>query len=210
MIKVLVADDHAIVRKGLVQIISDTLDIQVTAEASSAEEVFAHIRTSEFDLAVLDLDLGDDSGLEVLRALATETPDLPVLILSVHPEEQYAVRLLQAGASGYLSKDSAPDRLVKAIRRIAGGRRYVSPAVAEDLLDALESNTSGPAHERLSEREFQVLRHIASGRTVSEIAEILSLSVKTISTYRTRVLDKLRLSNNAELTRYALEHDLVQ
>lgn len=210
MIKVLVADDHAIVRKGLVQIISDTLDIQVTDEAASAEEVFATTRAKTFDVIVLDLDLGEDSGLEVLRVLSSEKPDLPVLILSVHPEEQYAVRLLQAGAAGYLNKDSAPDRLVAAIRRVVDGRRYVSPLVAEGLLDALEHNTAGLPHERLSEREFQVLRLIASGKTVTEIGDMLSLSVKTISTYRTRVLEKLSLSNNAELTRYAIEHNLVQ
>ena len=209
MIHVLVADDHAVVRRGLVQIISDTMDIEVAGEAADANDVFERVRSREFDVVVLDLDLGQDSGLEVLRTLRAEFPDLPVLILSVHPEDQYAVRLLRSGAAGYLNKDSAPELLVKAIRRVAEGRRFVSPEVAEDLLSQLDAEVDGPKHERLSDREFQVMRQIASGRSVSEIAEMLSLSVKTVSTYRTRVLDKMGMSNNAELTHYAIKHELV-
>ena len=209
MINVLVADDHAIVRKGLIQIISDTLDIKVTAEADSGEAVFDHVRNARFDAVVLDMNLGDVSGLEVLKSVKAEYPDLPILVLSVYPENQYAVRVLRAGASGYLNKDSAPELLVKAIRRVAQGRRYVSPAVAEELLEQLDADVQGPLHKRLSDREFQVLQMIASGKTVTEIADILALSVKTISTYRSRVLDKMSLKNNAELTHYAIKNELV-
>lgn len=207
-IRVLMADDHAIVRKGLIQIITETLDIHVAGEASSADEVMALLRGDEaFDVVVLDLNLGTDSGLEVLKVITAEFPKLPVLILSVFPEKQFAVRVLKAGASGYLNKDSAPERLVHALRRVAGGRRYVSPAVAETLLDQMEQD--GLPHEQLSEREFQVFRLLASGKSVSEIADMLSLSVKTISTYRNRLLEKMQMSNNAELTRYALANQLV-
>lgn len=209
MIRVLVADDHAVVRKGLVQIMSDMIDIQVAAEAGSAEEVYDLVRSGSFDVVVLDLNLGDASGLEVLKTVRSEFPDLPVLILSVHPEEQYAVRMLRADASGYLNKDSAPKQLVKAIRRVAEGRRYVSPAVAETLVDRLDGDPDGPIHSSLSDREFQVLRLLASGKTVSEIADMLSLSVKTVSTYRGRVLEKMQMKNNAELTHYAIKNDLV-
>ncbi|GAB5520500.1 MAG: response regulator transcription factor [Rhodothermales bacterium] len=209
MINVLVADDHAIVRKGLIQIISDTLDIKVTAEADSGEAVFDQVRSNTFDTVVLDMNLGDVSGLEVLKSVKAEYPDLPILVLSVYPENQYAVRVLRAGASGYLNKDSAPELLVKAIRRVAQGRRYVSPAVAEELLEQLDADVQGPLHKRLSDREFQVLQMIASGKTVTEIADILALSVKTVSTYRSRVLDKMNLKNNAELTHYAIKNELV-
>ncbi|MEM1096848.1 MAG: response regulator transcription factor [Bacteroidota bacterium] len=209
MINVLVADDHAIVRKGLIQIISNTLDIKVTAEAESGEAVFDHVRNGSFHAVVLDMNLGDVSGLEVLKSIKAEYPELPILVLSIYPEEQYAVRVLRAGASGYLNKDSAPELLVKAIRRVADGRSYVSPAVAEQLLDRLDAGVEGPLHKRLSDREFQVLQMIASGKTVTEIADTLALSVKTISTYRSRLLDKMSLKNNAELTHYAIKNELV-
>ena len=209
MIRVLVADDHAIVRKGLVQIVSDTMDMQVAAEASTAQEVFDHVRSEDFDVVVLDLNFGDASGLDVLKNLRAEFEDLPVLILSVNPENLYAVRVLRAGAAGSLSKESAPDQLVKAVRQVAQGRRYVSPAVAEELLNELDADEAGPPHKRLSDREFQVMRLLASGKTVSEIAEMLSLSVKTVSTYRSRLLDKMNLKNNAELTHYAIKNELI-
>lgn len=209
MIRVLVADDHAIVRKGLVQIVSDTMDLQVAAEAGTAQEVFDRVRSDDFDVVVLDLNFGDASGLDVLKNLRAEFEDLPVLILSVNPENLYAVRVLRAGAAGYLSKESAPDQLVKAVRQVAGGRRYVSPAVAEELLNELDADEAGPPHKRLSDREFQVMRLLASGKTVSEIAEMLSLSVKTVSTYRSRLLDKMNLKNNAELTHYAIKNELI-
>ncbi len=209
MIRVLVADDHAIVRKGLVQVISQTLDIKVTAEAECADDVFTAVRSGSFDVVVLDLNLGTDSGIQVLKSLQAELPDLPVLILSMHPEQHFAVRTLRAGASGYLNKDSAPNDLVKAIRRLADGRRYVSADVAEELVSELHEDNDGPLHARLSDREFEVLRHIASGKTVSEIADMLALSVKTIGTYRSRVLDKMNMRNNAELTHYAIKNKLV-
>ncbi|MEM1125222.1 MAG: response regulator transcription factor [Bacteroidota bacterium] len=209
MTRILIADDHAIVRKGLVQIIADTMDLQVAAEAATADDVFALVRSQAFDVVVLDLNMGDASGLEVLKTLKAEFEDLPVLILSVHPEQQYAVRMLRAGASGYLNKDSAPELLVKALRRVADGRRYVSPAVAEELLTQMDSDVDGPPHERLSDREFQVMRLLASGNSATEIAEMLSLSVKTISTYRSRILEKMNFSNNAEITRYAIKNELV-
>ena len=209
MIRVLIADDHAIVRRGLVQIISETMDIQVKGEASTSDEVFDAVRSDTFDVVVLDLNLGASSGMEVLKSLKAEFPELPVLILSVHPEDQYAVRLLRAEASGYLSKDSAPEKLVEAIRRVAGGRRYMSAEVAEELLEQLDAGMDGPPHGALSDREFQVFRLLASGKSVSEIAEMLSLSVKTVSTYRTRVLEKMGMKNNAELTHYALKNQIV-
>lgn len=209
MIRVLVADDHAIVRKGLVQIIADTMDIEVAAEAGNADEVFQFVRSDKFDVVVLDLNLGDTSGLEVLKNIKAEYPDLPILMLSVYPENQFAVRTLRAGASGYLNKDSAPEQLVSAIRRVAQNKRYVSPAVAEELLFHLDADNEGPLHEMLSDREFQVMRLIASGNTVSEIADSLSLSVKTISTYRSRVLEKMNMKSNAELTHYAIKNDLI-
>ena len=208
-IRVLIADDHAIVRRGLIQIISDTMDIEVAGEASSASEVFELLRSLTFDVVILDLNLGETSGLEVLKTVKAEFPDLPVLMLSVYPESQFAVRTLRAGSSGYLNKDSAPEQLVKAIRRVAQNKRYVSAAVAEELLFHLEADNDGPPHELLSDREFQVLRFIASGNTVSEIAENLSLSVKTVSTYRSRLLEKMDMKTNAELTHYAIKNDLV-
>ncbi len=209
MINVLVADDHAVVRKGLVQIISETMDMEVTAEASSGAEVLDHVRDKDFDAVVLDLNMPGQSGLDTLKQLKAEQPKLPVLVLSVHAEDQYAVRVLRAGAAGYLSKESAPDQLVKALRKIAGGGRFVSPAVAEALLSHLDPNAGGPLHTQLSDREFQVMRLLAQGKTVTEIAEMLSLSVKTISTYRSRVLDKMHMRSNAELTHYAIKNELV-
>lgn len=209
MIRVLVADDHAVVRKGLAQIISETMDMEVLAEVGTAAEVFATVRKQRCDVVVLDLDLGETSGIEVLRVLRDEFEDLPVLILSVHPEEQYAVRMLQSGASGYLNKDSAPDQLILAIRRVADGHRFMSPEVAEQLLHRLDSDNEGPLHSQLSDREFQVMRMLSSGKAVSEIAEVLSISVKTVSTYRARVLQKMDMKNNAELTHYAIKNNLV-
>lgn len=209
MIRVLVADDHAVVRRGLVQIISETMDIEVADQAGSADDVFAHVRSKPYDVLVLDLNLGEASGLEVLKQIKVELPSLPVLILSVYPENQFAVRTLRAGAAGYLNKDSAPEQLVQAIRRVSENKRYVSPAVAEELLFQLDADSEGPLHETLSDREFQVMRQLAAGRTVSEIAETLALSVKTVSTYRARVLEKMNMKSNAELTHYAIKNELI-
>lgn len=209
MIRVLVADDHAVVRKGLSQIISETIDMEVVAEVGTSDEIFRTVRKEACDVVVLDLDLGETSGVEVLRVLGDEFPKLPVLILSVHSEQQYAVRMLRSGASGYLNKDSAPEQLVLAIRRVADGHRFMSAAVAEQLLSRLDSDNEGPLHSQLSDREFQVMRMLSSGKAVSEIADALSISVKTVSTYRSRVLQKMDMKNNAELTHYAIKNNLV-
>lgn len=206
MIRVLVADDHVVVRRGLAQIISETLDLKVEAEAATGLEVLDLVRTRTFDVVVLDLSMPGQSGLDTLKQLRAEHPELPVLVLSMHAEEQYALRVLRAGAAGYLTKESAPDQLVRALRRVAEGRRFVSPAVAETLLDA---PTEGPPHTRLSDREFQVMCLLAAGKTPGEIAESLSLSIKTVSTYRTRVLEKMKMKSNAELAHYALKNDLI-
>ena len=295
MINVVIADDHAVVRRGLMQIITETPDIAVTAEASNGDELLREIRrhpcdvvvswyrqftkrTSSFkremllhemtrpidretvriekrdvkrefeflgearvpghltsDLwvweaadgrdyavigswggpgnayfyVVMDLNMPGRSGLETLKHLHAESPKLPVLILSMHDEDQYAVRVLRAGASGYLTKESAAERLVEAIRRVAKGGKFMSPAVAESLLSRLDTGAEGPPHEALSDREFQVLRLLASGKTATEISEMLSLSVKTISTYRARVLEKMNMKSNAELTHYAIKNNLI-
>jgi DNA-binding NarL/FixJ family response regulator len=209
VIKALVADDHAIVRRGLMQILAEHADMSVVGEAQDAPQLFALARAQAWDVAILDVSMPGRGGLEVLKELKSEFPTRPVLILSVHPEDQYAVRALKAGAAGYLSKDSAPSELVNAIRKAMQGGKYVSPALAEKLAFNLAPNADRLPHETLSDREFQVLCAIASGQTVSEIAEQMSLSVKTISTYRARLLEKMNLKNNAELTHYAIQHRLV-
>ncbi len=209
MIRVLVADDHAVVRRGLSQIIEETPDIEVAAEAADGAGVLARMREGSYDVVVLDINMPGMDGLDALKQVRAEHPDQVVLVLSVHPEEHYAVRVLKAGAKGYLNKESAPDELVDAVRRVSAGKRYVSPAVAESLLDYMDTPADAPLHSILSDREFQVLCLLSRGNSVSQVAEELSLSVKTISTYRARILEKMRLSNNAELTRYAIENDLV-
>lgn len=209
MIRVLIADDHAIVRRGLIQILAEHADMSVVGEAQNAQELFALARAQAWDTAILDVSMPGRGGLDVLKELKSEFPARPVLILSVHPEDQYAVRALKAGAAGYLSKDSAPTELVSAIRKAMQGGKYVSPALAEKLAFNLTPNADRLPHETLSDREFQVLCAIASGHTVGEIAEQMSLSVKTISTYRTRLLEKMNLKNNAELTHYAIQQGLV-
>ena len=210
MLYVLVADDHAVVRLGLRSIIDDTPDLRVAAEVSTGAEVLTLTRERRFDVVLLDLTMPGTSGLEVLAHLRAEHPRLPVLVLSMHAEDQYAVRVLRAGAAGYLNKESAPERLVEAIRRVAAGGRYVSPETAERLLDAVTIGSQGPEHEALSDREFQVMRLLAGGLAVGEIADRLSRSVKTVSTYRTRVLETLHMRTNADLTRYALANGLIE
>lgn len=209
MIRILVADDHAIVRKGLKQIIAETSDMIVAGEASNGIEVLSKVRKNGFDLVLLDISMPGRSGLDILKELRSERPKLPILVLSMHPEEQYAVRVLKSGASGYLTKESAPDELISAIRKVSVGKKYVTPSLAEKLAFDLETDAERPLHELLSDREYQVLCLIASGRTVGEIAEKLALSVKTISTYRSRILEKMNLKNNAELTHYAIRNKLV-
>jgi DNA-binding NarL/FixJ family response regulator len=209
MLRILIADDHPIVRQGVRQIIAETADMVVADEASNGPEVLSKVRAGSYDAVLLDISLPGINGIDVLRQLRNERPRPPVLILSVHPEEQYAVRALRAGASGYLTKESAPDELVAAIRKISTGGKYVSPSLAEKLAFDLEKKDEELPHRALSDREYQILCMIASGRTVTEIAEELSLSVKTVSTYRSRILEKMKMKNNAELTYYAIRNRLV-
>ena len=210
MIKVLVADDHAVVRRGLVQILNEAPDMTVTGEACTGREVLRVIRESDPDALVLDIAMPEGGGLEVLQQLQTLKPDLPVLILSVYSERQYAIRALKAGATGYLTKESAPEELVAAIRRVALGERYVTKSLGAELVAALEGKTEGELHEGLSDREYQVMCLLATGKTVTEAAADLSLSVKTVSTYRGRILKKLNLETTSEIIRYALERGLVE
>jgi len=209
MIKILIADDHAIVRRGLKQIVSEQTDMIVGGEAENAREVLEMVRSNKWNVIVLDINMPGRSGLEILKELKREQPKLPVLVLSVHPEDQYGIRVLRAGAAGYLTKDSAPDELVKAIRKVHRGGRYISPSLAEALVLELGVESDRPPHKTLSDREYQVMTMIASGKTVGEIGEELSLSVKTISTYRARVLEKMRMRTNAELTHYAIQNQLL-
>ncbi|MBU1237822.1 MAG: response regulator transcription factor [Gammaproteobacteria bacterium] len=207
-IHVLIADDHAIVRQGLRQILSETEDLIVAGEADDGVEALQLARQQEWNVFLLDVSMPNRNGIDTLKQLKKEFPRLPVLILSMHPEEQYAVRALKAGASGYLTKQSAPEQLVTAIRQVAGGRKYVSPTVAMQLADAIANDSEQPLHELLSDREYEVLKLIATGKTLTQIAEELNLAVATISTFRARILNKLGLSSTAELIRYGLENGL--
>jgi two-component system, NarL family, invasion response regulator UvrY len=209
MIRILVVDDHAIVREGLKQILADVNDMSVRDEAGNGQDALAKIRGNEFDVVLLDISMPGRSGLEVLKEIKAERPKLPVLILSMHAEEQYAVRALRAGASGYLTKASAPDELIGAIRKVSCGRKYVSSSLAEKLALELDIDTKKPPHATLSDREYQVMLMLASGKSVTEIADELCLSVKTISTYRSRVMQKMNMKKNAELTLYAIQNHLV-
>ena len=208
-IKVLIADDHAIVREGLKQILADTTDIAVAGDAENGFEAIKLIRRGPSDVMLLDISMPDRSGIDVLKQLKKEFPKLAVLMLSMHREDQYAIRALKAGAAGYLNKQSAPAELVTAIRQVATGRKYVSPALAEELANQVGEDHERPLHATLSDREYQTMTMIASGKTVSDIAAELALSVKTISMYRSRVLQKMKLRHNAELTHYAIKNQLV-
>lgn len=210
MIKILIADDHAIVREGLKQIVAETSDMAVADEASTGHEVLDRVRDNDYDVVVLDISMPGGDGLNILKQIKRERPKLSVLILSMHPEKQYAVRVLKAGAAGYLTKESAPDELITAIKRVATGRKYVSSSLAEKLAFDLEHDTMQPLHEILSDREYQVMCMIAGGKRAKEIAEELCLSIKTISTYRSRILEKMDMKNNAELTHYAIKEGLVE
>ena len=209
MMKILIADDHAVVREGLKQILSETPDMLVADEANDGQEVLDKVSENQYDIVLLDITMPGRSGLDILKQIKNDNPKLPVLMLSVHPEEQYAVRTLKAGASGYLTKGSAPDELIAAIRKISQGKKYVSPSLAEKLAIDLDIDHEKPRHEILSDREYQVMCKIASGMTVKEIADELSLSVQTISTYRSRILEKMKMKNNAELIHYAVKQGLV-
>lgn len=209
MIRILVADDHAIVRRGLRQIVADESDMEVVGEAQTTQEILDLARQEEWDVIVLNISMPGRGGFEALKALKQTHSKRPVLVLSMYPEDQFAVRAFRAGAAGYMTKESAPEELVQAIRKVVRGGKYVSPSLAEKLAAELGEDTERPPHEALSEREYHVLCLLASGKTVTQIAAEMSLSVKTISTYRVRLLEKMRMKTNAEVTRYAIEHRLV-
>src|ERR1043166_6314736 len=208
--RILIVDDHAVVRKGLRHILADKFRRAEFGEARNAQEALTRVWREKWDVVVLDITMPGRSGLEVLREIKHGKPKLPVLVLSMHPEDQFAVRVLKSGAAGYMTKESAPEELVGAINKILAGGRYVSPSLAEKMTQYLTEESQRSPHQRLSNREFQVMRLIASGKTVREIAEENCLSVKTVRTYRQRILEKMDLKRNAELTRYALEHQLVE
>ena len=208
-IRVLIADDHAFLRQGLKQILSETPDIRVVAEAGNGHEVLALIGSTELDVVVMDISMPGKTGWDVLLQLKSEKSDLPVIILSVSPEDSYAVAMLRSGAGGYLTKSSAPEMLVEAIRKVAAGGKFISPHLAEKIVFDLDHDCDKQLHETLSPRELQILVLIASGKTVSEIAEELSLSIPTVSTYRARILEKMNMTSNAQLTHYAIKNNLA-
>ena len=207
--KVIIADDHSIVRKGLRQILLEEYPFAQVAEAANAEELIKMTMTGTWDVVITDLSMPGRSGLDALRQIRDAHPKLPVLVLSMHPEDQYAIRVLKAGASGYLNKDTAQEELIQAMRRVLVGKKYISSKVAEQMADVLENNNNNLLHESLSDREFDVLKMLAAGKSVSEIAASLSLSSTTVSTYRARILEKMKMKSNADLTRYALENKLI-
>jgi two-component system, NarL family, invasion response regulator UvrY len=209
-IKVLIIDDHAVVRQGLKTILADISGVNVAGEASNSADALRLLREQEWGLVLLDISLPGKSGLELLKVIKGEHPGTPVLVLSMYPEDQYALRVLKSGADGYLTKESAPDQLVHAVRKVASGGKYISQAVAEKMAGELVANRTGTLHDALSNREFEILRLIASGKTLTQIAEDIRLSVKTVSTYRTRIMAKTGLHNNAEITHYAIKNGLVQ
>jgi DNA-binding NarL/FixJ family response regulator len=210
MIRILIADDHAIVRAGLKEFVASDGDMQVTGEASSGEEAIGLVRNGEFDVVLLDIRMPEGSGIDTLKQLKALRPRLPVLMLSGFAEEQYALNLLRAGAAGYISKEAAPTELVGAIRTVLLGRKYVSPELAQILATGVAGEADQPLHAQLSQREFQIFCKLAAGESVSRIADDLLISVKTVSTYRTRVLEKMNLKSNADLTYYAIKNGLIQ
>ena len=209
MVRILIVDDHAIVRKGLKEILLEAYPSAHIEDVADADSMINKAKEANWDIIISDLSLPGLSGLEALKHLKQFVPKIPVLILSIHPEEQYAIRILKAGAAGYLNKDTAPDELVKAVQRVLQGRKYISSSVAEKLASSPDLENGKMSHELLSDREFEVLKLIASGKTISEIAVLLSLSITTVSTYRSRLLAKMDLKNNAELTMYAIENKLL-
>lgn len=210
MIRVAIVDDHAVVRAGLRQFLSENVDLRVVAECASAREAMEVVRQEAADVILLDISMPDQSGVDALLAIKARAPDLPVLILSSFPEEHYATTLLRQGAAGYLNKECDPEEIVKAVRTVALGRRYITPGVAERLAAGLVADDERPLHEHLSEREFQVFLRLAQGQTISHMADSMALSVKTVSTYRTRVMEKMGLASNSDLTYYALKNGLIQ
>ncbi|CAH1388259.1 response regulator [Candidatus Nitrotoga sp. M5] len=210
MINILVVDDHALIRKGMKQILNDTEDIRVTGEAENGMQAIKMAQENIYDLVLLDISMPDKHGIDVLKQLKLNKPQLPVLMLSMHEENQYALRSMKAGAAGYLSKQSAPTQLVTAIRQVASGKKYISNELAEELANGLSQGYQELLHQTLSNREYQTLCLMASGKSLSEMAETLSLSAKTISVYRARLLEKMKLKNNAEAVRYAIKNHLIE
>lgn len=210
MIRIVIADDHAIVRSGLKQILEENHDMKVIAEHDNGIDALKWLRINDCDVVLLDISMPGKSGIDVIKQLHEEKPKLPVLVISIYPEDQYAVRLIKAGAYGYLTKESAPEVVVDAVRHLASGKKYISTSVAEMLANEFDTLNEKPVHETLSDREYQIFLLLASASTATEIAEALGLSVKTISTYRSRILEKMHLRNNAELMRYAVENNLTE
>ncbi|MDO8989221.1 MAG: response regulator transcription factor [Sideroxyarcus sp.] len=210
MIKVLIADDHALIRKGLKQLLDDTDDMRVTGEAENGMQAIRMVDESAYDVVLLDISMPDKHGVDVLKQLKINQPQLPVLMLSMHPEEQYALRSMKAGASGYLNKQSAPLQLVTAIRQVAAGKKYISTELAEQLANGLSQGYQELLHQTLSNREYQTLCLMATGKKLSEMAEIMTLSPKTVSVYRSRLLEKMKLKNNAEAIHYAISNHLIE
>jgi DNA-binding NarL/FixJ family response regulator len=209
MIRIFITDDHSLIREGLKKIINDEKDISIIGEAGNAKDTMSFVLSKNIDILILDLNLPDKSGLDLLKELKSLKPELKILILSMHPEDRFAMRVLRAGASGYITKESVGEELVRAIRKVYNGGKYVSESLAEMLAIEIQGGGDKPIHEILSDREFQVLQMIASGKTLAEISETLSLAVTTISTYRARVLEKLNLHSNAELIHYAITNKLL-
>lgn len=209
MIKILIADDHAVVRAGLKQMLAGIDDISIIDEAENGFDAVEKVKKNEYSVVVLDIAMPGKSGLDALKEIKLERPSLPVLMLSMYPEDQYAIRVLRSGASGYLTKECVPDELATAVRVVAQGRKYISPSLAERLALNLDVETKQEPHELLSDREYQVMCMLASGKSLTEISVSLSISVKTVSTYRSRVLEKMKLRNNSELTSYAIEYQLI-
>ena len=210
MIRIAIADDHPIVREGLRRIASEGVGISVTGEASTAAELFRLLARAAVDVVLLDVSMPGSTFVETLKELREKHPSVKVLVLSVHPEDQWALRALRAGAAGYLTKDHSPEQLVGAVRRVAGGGKYVSAPLAEKLAGLIDNDSKRAPHERLSDREFEVLRALGSGMAVKDVAEQLNLSAKTVSTYRARLLEKMGLKSRADLVRYVVEHDLLK
>ena len=209
MLRILIADDHTVVRKGLRQILLDEFPGAYIEEVADGGELVKNVMIGKWDVVVSDLSMPGRSGLDALQQIKLSLPDLPVLILSIHPEEQYALRALKSGAAGYLSKDTAPDELVKAVQKVLLGKKYISQAIAEKLANTFSADASTMPHESLSDREFDVMKFLANGKSVSEIAEMLSLSVTTVSTYRARIMTKMNLKSNSDLTKYSIENSLI-
>jgi DNA-binding NarL/FixJ family response regulator len=209
MIKIVIADDHTLVREGLQRVIGEVVDVEVIGEATNGHEVLEWVRKGGFDLLLLDLSMPDHSGVDFIRRLKDESPKLPILVLTMHEEEQYAVRTIRAGASGYLTKESASKELIDAIRRVAAGRLYISSSVAEQLALDVMTTHNGPPHKSLSDREFEVFQLIVHGHTMTDISERLHLSIKTVSTHKARILQKMNMKSLADLVRYAVDNNLT-